>query len=60
MSEPIAVEGVTCRIGASVGIAIAEGDGRAGAGTMIDRADEALYASKNAGRGVVTVAERVA
>lgn len=56
LSAPIDVEGVACRIGASVGIARTGGGDAPRAGVMIDKADSALYESKNAGRGVVTLA----
>ena len=56
LSAPISVEGIECRIGASVGIARTDGGDAARAGVMIDRADAALYESKRAGRGIVTLA----
>lgn len=56
LSAPIMVDGIECKIGASIGIARVDGDGSERAGVMIDRADSALYESKRAGRGAVTMA----
>ncbi|MXQ06384.1 diguanylate cyclase [Alphaproteobacteria bacterium GH1-50] len=55
LKEPIMVEGVTCHIAASVGIANEAGLTQEAAQTLMARADEALYRSKRSGRGLVTV-----
>lgn len=60
LEPPIVVQDINCRIGASVGIASADGSVGSEAGAMIDRADAALYASKRAGRGIVTIAGEAA
>jgi diguanylate cyclase (GGDEF)-like protein/PAS domain S-box-containing protein len=53
---PIDLQGTTVRIGASIGIAMSSGpeDGPAG---LLRRADAAMYASKQAGRGRASLAD---
>lgn len=51
LSEPSVFEGQTCRISASIGITISTDYDVPNADRMLSDADEALYASKNAGRG---------
>lgn len=51
LEEPYEFEGKTCRISASVGIAIAAGYGAEDAGRLLEDADTALYMAKRAGRG---------
>lgn len=51
LSEPDVFEGKPCRISASIGIAISTEYAQPNADRMLSDADEALYASKNAGRG---------
>jgi diguanylate cyclase (GGDEF)-like protein len=50
MAEPFDVEGHNIMIGASVGIAVAPGDGQISE-TLLKNADLALYRAKNEGRG---------
>ena len=50
MAEPFDVEGHGIMIGASVGIAVAPGDGQI-SDTLLKNADLALYRAKNEGRG---------
>jgi diguanylate cyclase (GGDEF)-like protein len=50
VSQPYAIEGSRCLIGASVGIAIAPFDGTA-IEDLMRNADLALYAAKHSGRG---------
>ena len=50
LSQPYTVDGSSCAIGASVGIAIAPYDG-IDAAELVRSADLALYAAKEAGRG---------
>lgn len=52
LSHPYMVEGNQIVIGASVGIAIADGRHLAGAETLIRNADLALYSAKENGRGI--------
>ena len=52
LSHPYMVEGNQIVIGASVGIAIADGRHHAGAETLIRNADLALYSAKENGRGI--------
>ncbi len=52
LSEPIGFQGHDCRISASIGIAISSMYDRPTPGQLLNDADEALYASKNAGRGM--------
>ena len=47
--EPFAVAGQSCRVGLTVGFALAPHDGRDG-GDLLRRADAAMYAGKQAGR----------
>jgi diguanylate cyclase (GGDEF)-like protein len=54
LSEPFTVEGQTVRIGASIGIAIDETNGRIPLEQLLLDADLALYESKRRGRGVAT------
>lgn len=51
LSEPSDFEGEPCRISASIGITISTDYEQPSASQMMGDADEALYASKNAGRG---------
>jgi len=51
LAKPFAIEGEQVRIGSSVGIAVSEGQG-VGASALVRNADLALYAAKDAGRGV--------
>jgi diguanylate cyclase (GGDEF)-like protein len=51
LSEPIEFEAAVCRISASIGITISTDYLAPQAERMLSDADEALYASKNAGRG---------
>ena len=52
LSHPYMVEGNQIVIGASVGIAIADGRAHPGAETLIRNADLALYSAKENGRGI--------
>jgi diguanylate cyclase (GGDEF)-like protein len=56
LSEPIDFEGQPCRISASVGIALSSGGEPPDVERVLAEADRALYESKNAGRGRVTLA----
>jgi diguanylate cyclase (GGDEF)-like protein/PAS domain S-box-containing protein len=49
LHKPFSVQGLLCRIGASVGVALFPEDG-VHAGELLRRADAAMYAAKNAGR----------
>ncbi len=51
LSLPIAFEGHSCVISASIGISISSDYDRPDPERMLDDADQALYASKKAGRG---------
>lgn len=51
LSEPNVFQGQVCRISASIGIAISTDYNPPVAAQMLKDADEALYASKNGGRG---------
>lgn len=51
LEEPIAFNGRSCRISASIGIALAPGGGTGDAAGLLNEADLALYAAKHAGRG---------
>ena len=51
LAKPFAIEGEQVRIGSSVGIAVSNGEGLSGA-SLVRNADLALYAAKDAGRGV--------
>ena len=56
LGEPIELQSrgltIPCRIGASIGIAIASRDG-ADVDTLLQQADDALYAAKAAGKGCI-------
>lgn len=54
LAEPLFIAGTTVTVGASVGVAVTE-DAHADPAVLLDRADQAMYRSKNAGRGSVTV-----
>ena len=58
LSRPIAFEQVECRISASIGIAISTDYDRPDPDRMLNDADQALYASKKAGRGRAQVHAR--
>lgn len=51
LAKPFAIEGDQVRIGSSIGIAVSEGQG-VPASALVRNADLALYAAKDAGRGV--------
>ena len=51
IARPFAIEGQQVRIGSSIGIALSEGQG-VSASALVRNADLALYAAKDAGRGV--------
>ncbi|UKK84249.1 EAL domain-containing protein [Sphingopyxis sp. BSN-002] len=51
LAKPFAIEGEQVRIGSSIGIAISEGDGVTSS-ALVRNSDLALYAAKDAGRGV--------
>ncbi|MFN3606643.1 MAG: diguanylate cyclase domain-containing protein, partial [Cypionkella sp.] len=51
LSQPIAFEGQSCRISASVGMVTSDHYGHLDLAKMISDADTALYAAKRAGRG---------
>ncbi|MEQ8309348.1 MAG: EAL domain-containing protein [Sphingopyxis sp.] len=51
LAKPFAIEGEQVRIGSSIGIAVSDGD-EVGASALVRNADLALYAAKDAGRGI--------
>ena len=51
LAKPFAIEGEQVRVGSSIGIAVSEGQGVT-APALVRNADLALYAAKDAGRGV--------
>jgi len=63
LSEPVLYAGQTCRISASIGISVTTAYDKPTSDMILNDADAALYASKNAGRGQAQLharAERVA
>ena len=57
LTQPIPFAGQECRISASIGVAVFEPHGPEDAAQVLDNADVALYASKNAGRAQLTFYE---
>jgi len=51
LTQPIPFQGQDCRISASIGVGVFDPDLPATVTDVLDNADVALYASKNAGRG---------
>ncbi|WP_428627336.1 EAL domain-containing protein [Sphingopyxis sp.] len=51
LAKPFSIEGEQVRVGSSIGIAVSEGQG-VSASALVRNADLALYAAKDAGRGV--------
>jgi len=51
LAKPFAIEGEQVRVGSSIGIAVSDGQG-VSASALVRNADLALYAAKDAGRGV--------
>ncbi len=51
LSEPVIIEGVTLRIGASIGIVVIEENDPRSAAQILRDADTAMYAAKATGRG---------
>src|SRR3546814_6130263 len=51
LAKPFYIEGEQVRVGSSIGIAVSEGPG-VSASALVRNADLALYAAKDAGRGV--------
>lgn len=56
MAEPIAYGDEMCRIAASLGLVLSDGQGGAGPEALLEAADRALYAAKRAGRGRAVLA----
>ncbi len=56
LGEPVAVDGDSCSVGASVGIALCPRDGE-GIETLVRAADAAMYASKAAGGNCSSLAD---
>jgi len=57
MLAPIGLDnGEHVRIGVSIGVAVFQGDAAEALPALIDRADQALYASKRTGKGKATLA----
>ena len=59
LSEPLHYAGQTCRISASIGISVSTAYDKPTSDMILNDADAALYASKNAGRGQAQLHERV-
>lgn len=55
LNQPTDFEGKTCRVSASIGLAISTDYPSLMADQILNDADQALYASKHAGRGQVTL-----
>jgi len=51
LSEPVVIDNVTLRIGASIGIVVVENNDPRGAAEILHDADTAMYAAKTTGRG---------
>jgi diguanylate cyclase (GGDEF)-like protein/PAS domain S-box-containing protein len=51
LSEPVIIDNVTIRIGASIGIVVVENNDPRGAAEILHDADTAMYAAKTTGRG---------
>jgi diguanylate cyclase (GGDEF)-like protein/PAS domain S-box-containing protein len=51
LSEPIVIDGVTLRVGASIGIVVIENNDPRAAAQILRDADTAMYAAKTTGRG---------
>jgi diguanylate cyclase (GGDEF)-like protein/PAS domain S-box-containing protein len=51
LSEPVVIEGVTLRIGASIGIVVIDNNDPRGAAQILHDADTAMYEAKTTGRG---------
>lgn len=51
LAEPIDVDGVTLRVGTSIGIVVVDSPERRGAAEIIRDADSAMYEAKNGGGG---------
>ena len=51
LSEPVVIEGVRLRIGASIGIVVMENNDPRGAAQILRDADTAMYEAKTTGRG---------
>ncbi|MEM6759351.1 MAG: GGDEF domain-containing protein [Pseudomonadota bacterium] len=57
LTQPIPFAGKECRISASIGVALFDPEGADTTAQVLDNADVALYASKNAGRAQLTFYE---
>jgi diguanylate cyclase (GGDEF)-like protein len=51
LSEPVVIDDVTVRIGASIGIVVIESNDPRGAAEILRDADTAMYEAKSTGRG---------
>ncbi|MGO9695524.1 MAG: diguanylate cyclase domain-containing protein [Mycobacterium sp.] len=51
LSEPVVIEGMTFRVGASIGIVVIENNDRRGTAEILHDADTAMYEAKTTGRG---------
>lgn len=54
LSEPVVIDDVTLRVGASIGIVVIENNDPRGAAEILRDADTAMYAAKTTGRGNAT------
>lgn len=55
LSQPFGIEGESIRVGASVGIAISDPADMANSSELVRLADQAMYRSKKAGKGIYTL-----
>lgn len=55
LNQPVRFEGVTCRVGASIGATVVPAGSRRTAEEILATADQALYTSKGRGRGMVHI-----
>jgi diguanylate cyclase (GGDEF)-like protein len=57
LKAPFFFDDLQVRIGASIGIALSSKDGRESTMALMERADQAMYAAKQAGKGRILISE---
>jgi diguanylate cyclase (GGDEF)-like protein len=57
LKAPFFFDDLQVRIGASIGIALSNKDGRESTMALMERADQAMYAAKQAGKGRILISE---